>query len=185
MRDMAAQRFGEVMAVLRALPRPMLLVFRNINTVRSINAALGAPVDRYSIMAKRLGGGDHKGGKGGASKWGGWGKRTPNCGKGSPNLWGWDKGSPNRGRGSPNPDWRAPNLGGWDKGSPNPGRGTQNLWGWDVGPQSLEGGPQICEGGIRGPKSWKGDPKDGLGGPQSYGGVGEGEPKSWKGEPKS
>eukprot|EP00076_Gallus_gallus_P038355 XP_025003893.1 uncharacterized aarF domain-containing protein kinase 5-like [Gallus gallus] len=52
MREMAAHRFGEVMEVLRALPRPMLLVFRNINTVRSINAALGAPVDRYSLMAK-------------------------------------------------------------------------------------------------------------------------------------
>ncbi|XP_072707856.1 uncharacterized aarF domain-containing protein kinase 5 [Ciconia boyciana] len=52
MQEMAAQRFGRVLAVLRALPRPMLLVFRNINTVRSINAALGAPVDRYFVMAK-------------------------------------------------------------------------------------------------------------------------------------
>ena len=60
MREMAAHRFGEVMEVLRALPRPMLLVFRNINTVRSINAALGAPVDRYSLMAKR----SEKGGEG-------------------------------------------------------------------------------------------------------------------------
>uniref|UniRef100_A0A8I5THZ9 AarF domain containing kinase 5 n=1 Tax=Pongo abelii TaxID=9601 RepID=A0A8I5THZ9_PONAB len=51
--DMARQRFEAVMAVLRALPRPMLLVLRNINTVRAINVALGAPVDRYFLMAKR------------------------------------------------------------------------------------------------------------------------------------
>lgn len=53
MRNMAAQRFDGIMDVLKALPRPMLLVFRNINTVRSINVALGAPVDRYALMAKR------------------------------------------------------------------------------------------------------------------------------------
>ncbi|KAB5530611.1 hypothetical protein PHYPO_G00131310 [Pangasianodon hypophthalmus] len=52
MRNMAAQRFDSIMEVLKALPRPMLLVFRNINTVRSINVALGAPVDRYALMAK-------------------------------------------------------------------------------------------------------------------------------------
>lgn len=52
MQAMAAQRFPRIVGVLRALPRPMLLVFRNINTVRSINAALGAPVDRYFLMAK-------------------------------------------------------------------------------------------------------------------------------------
>ncbi|KAM8811111.1 putative aarF domain-containing protein kinase 5 [Eudromia elegans] len=52
MQAMAQQHFGRVVRVLRALPRPMLLVFRNINTVRSINGALGAPVDRYFLMAK-------------------------------------------------------------------------------------------------------------------------------------
>ena len=51
--DMARERFEAVMAVLRELPRPMLLVLRNINTVRAINVALGAPVDRYFLMAKR------------------------------------------------------------------------------------------------------------------------------------
>ncbi|KAK0131667.1 putative aarF domain-containing protein kinase 5 [Merluccius polli] len=35
-----------------SMPRPMLLVFRNLNTVRSINITLGAPVDRYYVMAK-------------------------------------------------------------------------------------------------------------------------------------
>ncbi|XP_057387931.1 uncharacterized aarF domain-containing protein kinase 5 isoform X4 [Balaenoptera acutorostrata] len=55
MQDMAREHFEEVMAVLKALPRPMLLVLRNLNTVRAINTALGAPVDRYFLMAKRWG----------------------------------------------------------------------------------------------------------------------------------
>ncbi|KAK2830087.1 hypothetical protein Q5P01_018018 [Channa striata] len=52
MREMAIHRFESIMDVLKAMPRPMLLVFRNINTVRSINITLGAPVDRYFVMAK-------------------------------------------------------------------------------------------------------------------------------------
>ncbi|XP_051245868.1 uncharacterized aarF domain-containing protein kinase 5 isoform X2 [Dicentrarchus labrax] len=52
MREMASQRFDSIMKVLKSMPRPMLLVFRNINTVRSINITLGAPVDRYFVMAK-------------------------------------------------------------------------------------------------------------------------------------
>ncbi|XP_030076513.1 putative aarF domain-containing protein kinase 5 [Microcaecilia unicolor] len=52
MQDMAKGHFNQIMQVLKDLPRPMLLVFRNINTVRSINIALGAPVDRYFLMAK-------------------------------------------------------------------------------------------------------------------------------------
>ncbi|PWA15300.1 hypothetical protein CCH79_00008579, partial [Gambusia affinis] len=52
MRQMAVNRFESIMQVLKSMPRPMLLVFRNINTVRSINITLGAPVDRYFVMAK-------------------------------------------------------------------------------------------------------------------------------------
>ncbi|XP_039876953.1 uncharacterized aarF domain-containing protein kinase 5 isoform X1 [Simochromis diagramma] len=52
MREMAIHRFESIMQVLKSMPRPMLLVFRNINTVRSINIRLGAPVDRYFVMAK-------------------------------------------------------------------------------------------------------------------------------------
>ncbi|XP_078123537.1 putative aarF domain-containing protein kinase 5 isoform X3 [Sander vitreus] len=52
MREMASHRFESIMQVLKSMPRPMLLVFRNINTVRSINITLGAPVDRYFVMAK-------------------------------------------------------------------------------------------------------------------------------------
>ncbi|KAM9626830.1 putative aarF domain-containing protein kinase 5 [Trichechus inunguis] len=68
MQDMAREHFEDIMSVLKALPRPMLLVLRNINTVRAINASLGAPVDRYFLMAKsavkgwsRLGGGTYQG----------------------------------------------------------------------------------------------------------------------------
>ncbi|XP_075405218.1 putative aarF domain-containing protein kinase 5 isoform X2 [Tenrec ecaudatus] len=52
MQEMAREHFEDIMRLLKALPRPMLLVLRNINTVRAINAALGAPVDRYFLMAK-------------------------------------------------------------------------------------------------------------------------------------
>lgn len=67
MRDMAREHFEEVMAVLKALPRPMLLVLRNVNTVRAINTALGAPVDRYFLMAKRWGGAGGRGRGGGGA----------------------------------------------------------------------------------------------------------------------
>ena len=63
MQDMAREHFEDIMGVLKALPRPMLLVLRNINTVRAINTTLGAPVDRYFLMAKRW------------VLWGAWGVR--------------------------------------------------------------------------------------------------------------
>ena len=53
MQAMAREHLEDIMAVLKALPRSMLLVLRNINTVRAINTALGTPVDRYFLMAKR------------------------------------------------------------------------------------------------------------------------------------
>ncbi|XP_039109976.1 uncharacterized aarF domain-containing protein kinase 5 isoform X2 [Hyaena hyaena] len=52
MQARAREHFEGVMGVLKALPRPMLLVLRNINTVRAVNAALGSPTDRYFLMAK-------------------------------------------------------------------------------------------------------------------------------------
>ncbi|XP_028673859.2 uncharacterized aarF domain-containing protein kinase 5 [Erpetoichthys calabaricus] len=52
MQEMAIKRFEKIMEVLKSMPRPMLLVFRNVNTVRCINITLGAPVDRYLVMAK-------------------------------------------------------------------------------------------------------------------------------------
>ncbi|XP_054714383.1 uncharacterized aarF domain-containing protein kinase 5-like isoform X2 [Uloborus diversus] len=51
MKEMAKNHFDRIMIVIRSLPLPMLLVFRNINTVRSLIKAHGDLVDRYSIMA--------------------------------------------------------------------------------------------------------------------------------------
>uniref|UniRef100_A0A8C3U9W3 AarF domain containing kinase 5 n=1 Tax=Catharus ustulatus TaxID=91951 RepID=A0A8C3U9W3_CATUS len=77
MQSMAATRFPRILQVLRALPRPMLLVFRNINTVRSVHGALGAPADRYGIMARSPGSPCAAfGGVGGAQvSFNGWGER--------------------------------------------------------------------------------------------------------------
>ncbi|KAM4705504.1 putative aarF domain-containing protein kinase 5 [Rhinophrynus dorsalis] len=52
MQDMAREHFDDIMRVLRALPRPMLLVFRNLNTVRCLHQSLGAPADRHLLMAR-------------------------------------------------------------------------------------------------------------------------------------
>ncbi|VFV31883.1 uncharacterized aarf [Lynx pardinus] len=52
MQAMAREHFADIVRVLKALPRSMLLVLRNINTVRAITTTLGAPVDRYFLMAK-------------------------------------------------------------------------------------------------------------------------------------
>ncbi|ESO07220.1 hypothetical protein HELRODRAFT_76709, partial [Helobdella robusta] len=52
MRVMAQKHFDKIMAVLRDMPRPMLLVIRNLNTIRAISKQLHHPVDRYSIMAR-------------------------------------------------------------------------------------------------------------------------------------
>ncbi|XP_075437140.1 putative aarF domain-containing protein kinase 5 [Ascaphus truei] len=52
MQDMARDHFADIMRVLRALPRPMLLVFRNLNTVRCVHMSLGAPADRNLLMAR-------------------------------------------------------------------------------------------------------------------------------------
>ncbi len=47
---MARDHFDKVMNVLQSLPSTMMLVFRNLNTVRSINQELGEPVDRYRMI---------------------------------------------------------------------------------------------------------------------------------------
>lgn len=51
MKDMAQHRFDKIMLALRSMPSSMMLIFRNLNTVRSINKDHGHPVDRYAIMA--------------------------------------------------------------------------------------------------------------------------------------
>ncbi|XP_064466978.1 uncharacterized aarF domain-containing protein kinase 5-like isoform X1 [Ornithodoros turicata] len=52
MSTMVRQHFDDVMECIRSLPRPMLLVFRNINTVRSITKNHGHPIDRFTLMAR-------------------------------------------------------------------------------------------------------------------------------------
>lgn len=52
MTEMARERFDIIMAALRAMPRSMLLVIRNLNTVRAIAREHGDPVDRYVVLAR-------------------------------------------------------------------------------------------------------------------------------------
>ncbi|XP_022107730.1 uncharacterized aarF domain-containing protein kinase 5-like [Acanthaster planci] len=49
---MAQQDFDKIMTVLRQMPHSLLLVIRNLNTVRAINQELGMSVDRYTVMAR-------------------------------------------------------------------------------------------------------------------------------------
>ncbi|KAK8377642.1 hypothetical protein O3P69_013946 [Scylla paramamosain] len=52
MQKMAANRFDQIDRTLRELPREMLLVIRNVNTIRSITKEHGDVVDRYKLMAR-------------------------------------------------------------------------------------------------------------------------------------
>ncbi|XP_038070306.1 uncharacterized aarF domain-containing protein kinase 5-like [Patiria miniata] len=49
---MASQDFDQIMTVLRQMPHSLLLVIRNLNTIRAINVELGMSVDRYTVMAR-------------------------------------------------------------------------------------------------------------------------------------
>ncbi|XP_052131665.1 uncharacterized aarF domain-containing protein kinase 5 isoform X3 [Frankliniella occidentalis] len=52
MTRMAQERFDKVIVALRQMPSTLLLVIRNINTIRAITKDHGDPVDRYTIMAR-------------------------------------------------------------------------------------------------------------------------------------
>ncbi|KAL4234953.1 putative aarF domain-containing protein kinase 5 [Mactra antiquata] len=52
MKSVAANHFDQIMEVLKSIPREMLLIIRNMNTVRAITREHGHLVDRYGIMAK-------------------------------------------------------------------------------------------------------------------------------------
>ncbi|XP_048771947.2 uncharacterized aarF domain-containing protein kinase 5-like isoform X2 [Ostrea edulis] len=52
MRIMAQKHFDKIMQVLKDMPRPILLIIRNMNTIRAICQEHGHVVDRYGIMAK-------------------------------------------------------------------------------------------------------------------------------------
>ncbi|XP_067015798.2 uncharacterized aarF domain-containing protein kinase 5 isoform X2 [Anabrus simplex] len=52
MTQVARQRFDTIMDALRAMPRCLILVVRNINTIRAIAREHGDPIDRYTVMAR-------------------------------------------------------------------------------------------------------------------------------------
>lgn len=52
MQKMAANRFDQIDRTLQELPREMLLIIRNVNTIRSITKEHGDIVDRYKLMAR-------------------------------------------------------------------------------------------------------------------------------------
>ncbi|XP_069113609.1 uncharacterized aarF domain-containing protein kinase 5-like isoform X2 [Argopecten irradians] len=52
MRIMAQKHFDKIMVVLKDMPRTMLLLVRNMNTIRAICREHGHVVDRYGIMAR-------------------------------------------------------------------------------------------------------------------------------------
>ncbi|XP_034254315.1 uncharacterized aarF domain-containing protein kinase 5 isoform X2 [Thrips palmi] len=52
MARMAQERFDKVIVALRQMPSTLLLVIRNINTIRAITKDHGDPVDRYTLMAR-------------------------------------------------------------------------------------------------------------------------------------
>lgn len=52
MKSMALKHFDLIMDILRDMPRSLLLVVRNLNTVRSIARDHGDVVDRPKVMAR-------------------------------------------------------------------------------------------------------------------------------------
>ncbi|XP_023017482.2 aarF domain containing kinase 5 isoform X1 [Leptinotarsa decemlineata] len=52
MTDFAKNKFDNVMCCLQAMPRALLLVIRNLNTIRAISHDHGNPIDRYSVLAR-------------------------------------------------------------------------------------------------------------------------------------
>jgi len=52
MKKMAQQQFDKIMLAIRSMPKPMLLVFRNMNTVRAISQEHNHPIDRHVLMAR-------------------------------------------------------------------------------------------------------------------------------------
>ncbi|BFZ13058.1 hypothetical protein BsWGS_16096 [Bradybaena similaris] len=51
-KQMAQKHFDRIMVILREIPRPFLLVIRNLNIIRAIIRDHGNTVDRYGIMAR-------------------------------------------------------------------------------------------------------------------------------------
>ncbi|CAH1113187.1 unnamed protein product [Psylliodes chrysocephalus] len=52
MTEFAKEKFDSIMICLKEMPRSLLLVLRNLNTIRAIAQHHGNPIDRYSILAR-------------------------------------------------------------------------------------------------------------------------------------
>ncbi|KAF7269730.1 hypothetical protein GWI33_017248 [Rhynchophorus ferrugineus] len=52
MRRAAGERFDQIVRCLQQMPRTLLLVIRNLNTLRAISHDHGSPIDRYSVLAR-------------------------------------------------------------------------------------------------------------------------------------
>ncbi|XP_066148999.1 uncharacterized aarF domain-containing protein kinase 5 [Euwallacea fornicatus] len=52
MRKLAGDRFDQIVECLQQMPRSLLLVVRNLNTIRAISYDHGCPIDRYSVLAR-------------------------------------------------------------------------------------------------------------------------------------
>ncbi|CAH0547500.1 unnamed protein product [Brassicogethes aeneus] len=52
MTEFARERFDIIMDCLKEMPRSLLLVIRNLNTIRAIAQDHGNPIDRYSVLAR-------------------------------------------------------------------------------------------------------------------------------------
>ncbi|XP_046736210.1 uncharacterized aarF domain-containing protein kinase 5 isoform X1 [Diprion similis] len=60
MQQQAKERFDKVLAALRAMPSSLMLVIRNLNTVRAIAREHGDPVNRYRALARLAVSGKHR-----------------------------------------------------------------------------------------------------------------------------
>ncbi|XP_050316113.1 uncharacterized aarF domain-containing protein kinase 5 isoform X2 [Anthonomus grandis grandis] len=52
MRRVAAEKFDQIVDCLQQMPRSLLLVVRNLNTIRAISYDHGCPIDRYAVLAR-------------------------------------------------------------------------------------------------------------------------------------
>ncbi|XP_030750386.1 uncharacterized aarF domain-containing protein kinase 5 isoform X2 [Sitophilus oryzae] len=52
MKQVAGERFDQIVLCLRQMPRTLLLVVRNLNTIRAISYDHGCPIDRFTVLAR-------------------------------------------------------------------------------------------------------------------------------------
>lgn len=52
MKKAAGEKFDQIVVCLQQMPRTLLLVVRNLNTIRAISYDHGCPIDRYVVLAR-------------------------------------------------------------------------------------------------------------------------------------